>query len=149
MQTRLHNLTTGSSIEKSFRSQEKFEELETDRGKAKFVYRNDKEAVFSNEDNSRFNLSVSIIGEQVKFLKSNMIVDLLYVEEKPVSITLPVKIEYVVKTAPPSTKGNSIGSASKTVLLENELEIQAPMFIQEGDIIVVNTERGEYVERKK
>ena len=148
MQTKMQNLNTGATIEKSFKSQEKFEELDTERGVAKYVYHNDKEVVFSNKDNSRFSLDFKLIGDQVKFLKSNMEVGILFVEDRPVSITIPVKIEYVVKTSPPAIKGNSIGSATKGVVLDNGLEMQAPMFIETGDIIVVNTERGEYVERK-
>jgi len=148
MKTKLRNCKTGASFEINFRTQDTFEELETERRKAIFIYYNNKEIFFNDkETNKRFSLPISFIGDKVKFLKTNMEIDISYINDEPLTINIPVKITYKVISAPPAIKGNTSSGATKIVTLENNLEISTPLFIKEGDYIVVNTEKGEYVER--
>ena len=74
-------------------------------------------------------------------------VDALYYNGNPVAINLPMKVELKVASAPEGVKGNSAGAITKTVVLENDLEIRTPLFIKSGDKVIINTETGEYVER--
>jgi len=148
MKTKLRNIKTGSSFEMNFRSQDTFEELETENKKVTYIYHSDKEIFFNDKQtNKRFNLPISVIGDQAKFLKSNAELEISYINEEPLSVNVPVKINYKVISAPPAVKGNTSTGASKIVTLENGLEIAAPLFIKEGDSVVINTEREEYVER--
>ncbi len=148
MKTKMRNLKTGSSFEMNFRSQDSFEELETENKKVTYIYHNNKEIFFNDKQtNKRFSLPIAIIGDQAKFLKTNSDLEIAYINEEPLSINVPVKMVYKVITAPPAVKGNTSTGASKVVTLENGLEIPAPLFIKEGDSIIINTERGEYVER--
>jgi elongation factor P len=99
------------------------------------------------ESFEQFNLDMEIIGDQTRFLKDDTDVDVLYFENTPVTISLPIKMEFKVTSAPPGVKGNSAGNVNKTVEIETGATIGVPMFINEGDVIRVNTESGEYVER--
>src|SRR3989344_3817490 len=100
-----------------------------------------------NNPKNRFQLKEDSIADQAKFLKPNTEVLAFKFREKIINIELPVKIDYKVVEAPPSYKGDTATGGSKTVKLENSLQIQVPMFINEGDTIRVNTSTGEYVER--
>ena len=85
--------------------------------------------------------------EKQKFLKDGTDVDLLYFKNQPVAVELPIKINLKVVSAPPGVKGNSAGNVTKQVELETGAKIAAPLFVNEGDIIRINTETGEYAER--
>ncbi len=80
-------------------------------------------------------------------LKEGTDVEVLYFQDNPVALNLPVKVELKVTSAPPGVKGNSAGNVTKTVELETGVQVNVPMFINEGDMIRINTDTGEYVER--
>jgi elongation factor P len=112
------------------------------------MYKDKDEAYFmDNNSFEQFNLPLEDIGEGSRFLKDGVDVDVLYFENKPVSISLPIKMEFKVISAPPGVKGNSAGNVNKQVEIETGAKINVPMFINEGDIIRINTDTGEYVER--
>ena len=83
----------------------------------------------------------------MKFLKPNLEVNFKKFKDKVLGIDIPIKVDYAVKSAPPADKGNTAQGGSKEVELENGLKIQAPLFINEGDIIKLNTQTGQYAER--
>jgi elongation factor P len=87
------------------------------------------------------------LGGKEKFLKDGLEVTVLYFEGRPVAVELPVKAEYKVITAPPGVKGNTVGNVMKQIEIETGAQLNAPLFINEGDIIRVNTDTEEYVER--
>jgi len=148
MKTKLRNLKTGSIFEINFRTQDTFQELEPEHRQVIFIYYNNKEIFFNDkETNKRFSLPISLIGNKAKFLKTNMDLDISYINDEPININIPIKITYKVVSAPPAIKGNTSSGATKIVTLENNLTLSTPLFIKEGDYIVVNTEKGEYVER--
>ena len=88
-----------------------------------------------------------MMGDSGKFLKGNTEVETLWFDEKLFRVKLPIKMELKVTEAPPNTRGNTAQGGSKVVTLETGANIDVPMFINEGDVIRVNTETGEYVER--
>ncbi len=148
LKTKCRNLINANVLEKTFQGAEKAEEAETQTKKANFLYKDKDEAYFmDNESYEQFNLHVEEIGESVQFLKDGTDVDVLYFENKPVSISLPIKMDFKVVSAPPGVKGNSAGNVNKVIEIETGAKINAPMFINEGDVIRINTETGEYVER--
>jgi len=142
------NLITGGVLERTFQGTEKAEEADTETKKANFMYKDKDEAYFMDNANyEQFNLPLEEIGEAAQFLKESTDVDVFYFEGRPVTVSLPIKMEFKVVSAPPGVKGNSAGNVNKQVEIETGAKINAPMFINEGDIIRVNTETGEYVER--
>lgn len=152
-QVKLKSLLSGRTWNATFHASDKADEAEIIKREVKFLYANKGEYWFCDIDNpkNRFTLKEDIIGTAVKFLKSNEVVESLVWdndgEEKIINIKLPVKMEFVVKEAPPSIKGNTANGGGKIVTLENGVKINAPFFIETGDKIRVNTETEEYVER--
>lgn len=148
LKVKCRNLINGNILEKTFQGAEKAEEAETATKKANFLYKDKDEAHFMDNTNyEQFSLPVEEIGEPAQFLKEGTDVDVLYFEGRPVTVSLPIKMEFKVISAPPGVKGNSAGNVNKQVEIETGSQISVPMFINEGDIIRVNTETGEYVER--
>lgn len=148
LKTKLRNLATGNVLEKTFQGNDKADEAEVEKGKANFLYKDEDNAFFMNNDTyEQFELPIEQIGDKIRFLKEETDVDVLYFQGKPISIDIPIKMKLTVSSAPPGVKGNSVGNVNKLVTLETGAEINAPMFINQGDVIIVNTDSGEYVER--
>jgi len=152
-QVKLKSLISGKTIATTFHVSDKAEEAEIGKREIKFLYYNKGEYWFCDpkDPSDRFKLEENLIGNSVKFLKPNIIVSALTFgedqDEKIIKIVLPIKMQFVVKEAPPSIKGDTAGGGGKAVVLENGLTISAPLFINAGETIVVNTDTGEYSER--
>lgn len=148
MQTKLRNVITGKVIEYSFKFGEKVEEADISREKANFLYADSQGTHFMNTETfETVDMPKAITSEQEKFLKEGLEVQILRFNGKPVSVELPIKIQLKVTEAPPNVVGNSGGNITKPITLETSLVINAPMFIKEGDSVVVDTRDGQYVER--
>lgn len=148
LKVKCRNLISGNVLERTYQGSEKAEEAATEHKKANFMYKDKDEAFFmDNESYEQFGLSLEEIGDKVQFLKEGTNVNVLYFNDKPVSLDLPIKMEFKVTSAPPGIKGNSAGNVNKQIEIETGATINAPMFIEEGDLIRINTETGEYVER--
>jgi len=151
LQTKMKNLITGQVLERNFHPNEKFEEAEINKIEIKYLYNNRGEYWFcyKNDPSKRFNFKENQLSGQEKFLKPNSIVDALEFNDKIINISLPPKIDLKVTEAPPGIKGDTAQGGTKVVTLETGAKINAPLFINEGDVIKVNTKTGEYVERVK
>jgi elongation factor P len=147
--TKIRNLKNGKLLEQTFHYSDQFEEADIERYPVKYLYNNRGEYWFSaKEDPSdRFSLSEEIIGGTVKFLKQNTEVTASKFDDEIISVELPIKVELEVAEAPPSIKGSTAQGGNKSVTLETGATINVPMFINSGDIVRVNTQTGEYVER--
>ncbi len=148
-QTKLRNIITGKVTEQAFHVSEKAEEADLSTKGVKYLYANRGERWFCAENNpsDRFTLPEDMIGTPAQFLKANGIVEALVFEEKIIGVKLPIKMDLKVVDAPPAVKGNTAQGGSKQVTLETGATIDAPLFINEGDVVRINTETGEYVER--
>jgi len=155
-QTKLRSLKTGRVVERSFHQAETVEEADVEYKDITFLYSKpglpagrQGEYWFCEKDNpkNRFKLPEEVIGESGHFLKQNSDVGSVVFDEVVIGITLPIKLELKVTDAPPAIKGNTVQGGTKIVTLETGATVNAPMFINEGDIIRVNTTTGEYVER--
>lgn len=148
LKTKLKNLITGEVLPETFQQSDTVSPAEIERRKASFLYADSEQYYFmESESYEQFFLSENDIADQIKFLKEGLEVDVLKYEGKPVAVNLPIKIKYEVKEAPPGVKGDTASGASKQVVLENDLTVNAPLFVNKGDEIIVNSENGEYVER--
>jgi len=151
LQAKLKNLITGNIISEKFRPSDNFEEAEIKKKEIKFIYNNKDQFVFSEKDNpsKRFSFKESQLGPIVKLLKPNQIIQGLVFNNKIVNISLPIKISLRVSQAPPGIKGDRAQGGNKIVVLETGAEMSVPLFIKEGDIIEINTDKQEYVRRLK
>lgn len=151
--TKLRNLITGRVVEVSFQVSDKVEQADVAKRPAKFIYESKGEYWFHPEGKpgDRFTLPADMIGDQAKWLRPGETVNVLVFsyddEEQNIGVSLPIKMDFTVKEAAPAVKGNTSGGAMKTVILETGATINVPLFINEGDVVKVNTETGEYVER--
>ena len=147
--TKLKNLMTGKVTEYSFHVSEKVEEAEIESREVKYLYNSRGEWWFSEaEDPSkRFKVTEEQVGPQGKFLKANTIVEQLLFREQPMGFKVPITAELKVVEAPPNVKGDTATGGQKTVVLETGATISVPLFINEGEVIRINTETGEYRER--
>ncbi|MBU1163987.1 elongation factor P [Patescibacteria group bacterium] len=149
MQTKLKNLIDGKVLEITFKPGDKVEQADLSRSKVNFLYTDEQGSHFmDNESYEQFTLDKDIVEKKAKFLKEGAEVTVLNFNNKPVNIDLPIKMEFKVTSAPPGVKGNTAqGKVTKEVETETGMLLQAPLFIKENDIIKVNTDTGEYVER--
>ncbi|MBI1754930.1 elongation factor P [Candidatus Azambacteria bacterium] len=147
---RMKNLFTGGVTTQNFRTSDKFEEADLTHLTIIYLY-NHRDAYWfakQNDPKERFQLSKETIGENVaQYLKPNMPVEAIEFQGTIVNIALPIKMDFVVKEAPPGIKGNTAQGGTKPVVLETGATVNVPLFVGEGDIITVNTELGEYVSR--
>lgn len=150
IKTKLKNLDTGSIVENSFRSGEKFERVIYDDKKAQFLYQDGENYVFMDlESFEQIYVPGDFLGESVNFLTDNLEVDLEFYEGKVVGLELPKSVELKVVDTPPSFKGDTVSGGNKPATLETGLTINVPMFVNNGDSIVVDSRSGEYLERIK
>ncbi|HXK35235.1 MAG TPA: elongation factor P [Candidatus Paceibacterota bacterium] len=152
-QTKLRNAITGRIAEVTFHDSDKVREADIGRREAKYLYSAKGEAWFADPKNlrGRFSLKTDLVGEKIKFMKENMMIDLMIFtqndEEQITGIKLPIKMEFEVTEAPPGIKGDTAQGGTKTAKIETGAMINVPLFVNTGDKIRVNTETGEYVER--
>lgn len=154
-QVRMRNLLNGKVVPGTFHASDTAEEADIRRGEAKFLYASKGEFWFClpTDPSKRFQISADVIGDDARFLKDNTIVDTKIFEfddeERIIGVALPVKMNFMVKEAPPAIKGNTASGGGKLVTLETGAQITTPLFIEAGEMVVVNTLTGEYVERVK
>ncbi len=148
IRTKLKNLISGLVKEKTFNTGDKIKEAILEKVKANFLY-TDQENIYLMEEKNfeQISLSRRQISPKDKFLKEGLLLTVLLFNNQPINIELPIKIELKVVQAPPGIRGDSATNIMKKVVLENGLEIDAPLFIKEGDKVRINTETGKYVER--
>ncbi|OGY89788.1 MAG: elongation factor P [Candidatus Komeilibacteria bacterium RIFCSPLOWO2_01_FULL_52_15] len=148
LRTKLKNLITGSTLEKSFAGGDHVEEADIERKSATFLYVQEGRFYFMDTENfEQYEFAADAIGDYRGYLTEGLGITVLLYNGNAVSIELPKKITLKVVSAPPGVRGDTSGNVTKTVTLETGLEVRAPLFIKDGDSIRVNTDSGEYVER--
>jgi elongation factor P len=101
----------------------------------------------ANDPSKRFKMTADQVGEQIRFMKPNTVIEQLLFREQPMGFKYPILAELKVTEAPPSIKGDTATGGNKVVTLETGATINAPLFVEEGDVIRINTETAEYRER--
>lgn len=149
IEMKLKNLITRATLSRSFTQADKFEEADIEKVSISFIYNNRGDYVFcdAKDKSRRFTLREEAVGFKKNFLKPNMEIEAQFFAGKLINIVLPIKVDLSVKFAPPAVRGNTASGATKEVGLETGFTVQVPLFINEGDMVRVNTETGEYTER--
>lgn len=149
VRTRMKSLGTGKVVEITYKTSETVEIVSVEFQTMQYLYQNNGRFAFMNMASyEQIEMDADLIGDEAKYLKEGLEVIVGLYEDRPVSIQLPKKVQYKVVEAPPAVKGDSAaGNVTKEITLDNGLKIQAPIFIKEGEEILVNTETGEYSTR--
>lgn len=149
IRTSLKNVQTGKVIDNTFKVGEAVNPVELDRANMQYLYSDDSGYHFmDNESFEQMDISSDLIGDNGQFLTEGQEVVVMMHEGQPLTVDLPKKLKLKVIEAMPAEKGDSAqGRVTKEVTLETGMKVQVPLFIKQDDVIVVNTESGDYVER--
>lgn len=149
VRTRMKHLASGKVIEITYKTSESVEIVSVEFQTMQYLYKTGERFAFMDmKSYEQIEMDADLVGEEAKYLKEGLEVIVGLYDGRPVSIQLPKKIQYKVAEAPPAVKGDSAsGNVTKEIVLDNGLKIQAPIFIKEGEEILVNTETGDYSAR--
>lgn len=148
VRSKLRNLRTGAIQEKTFRAGEKVSKAHIENRKMQYLYASgDSHAFMDNQSYEQVELSTAQIEYELKFLKENMEVNIMSFQGEVLGVELPNTVELKVVETEPGIKGDTASGGSKPAKLETGITVQVPFFVNEGDVIVVNTSDGKYVSR--
>ncbi|RSK27808.1 elongation factor P [Bacillus sp. HMF5848] len=148
VRSKLRNLRTGAVQEKTFRAGEKVEKAHIENRKMQYLYASGDMHVFmDNESYEQLELAAAQIERELKFLKENMEVHIMMYQTETLGVELPNTVELKVVETEPGIKGDTAQGGSKSAVLETGLSVQVPLFINEGDVLIINTSEASYVSR--
>lgn len=148
VRTKLKNLLTGKILEETFRSGERVQVPDVEEKEMQYLYESDGTFCFMDmETYEQHFLTVDQLGESRKFLKENLIVKVIFYEKRPAAVELPYFVSLAVVKTEPGVKGDTASGGSKPATLETGAVIQVPLFINEKDVVKIDTRTGEYIER--
>ncbi len=147
VRTKLKHLRLGTVVDRTFRSGEKFGLVDFEQKPVQFLYRDDQFHFMSLETYEQVALSAGDVGEAANYLKESMEVELLYINGSPFGLELPTFVELRVVKTDPGLRGDTASGGSKPATLETGAVVSVPLFINEGDILRVDTRSGAYIER--
>ncbi len=145
---KLRNLDSGGVVERTFRAGENVQDAKIDRRDFQYLYSDDMGFHFMDtETYEQMAVQESLIGGAASFLRGGMTVQLPIFEANPIGIDLPAAVEMTVTYAEPGVKGDRVSGATKPVTMETGLVVQAPLFVEQGDLLKVDTRSGDYITR--
>jgi elongation factor P len=147
---KLKNMVTGAQFDRTFRSGEKFKQPDLEEQEMEYLYSDGEQYCFMNTSNYEQEfLTTEMIGDDINFLKENIVCNILLFDGTPIGISLPIFINLKVEKTDPWVKGDTASGDSKPATLETGYVLQVPPFIEEGEFLKIDTRTGEYVERVK
>jgi len=151
VKTKMKNMITGLVHEETFRSGEKFPSPDLEYKDLQYLYREDDLFNFMDQESyEQVALSKDQIDDVMDYLKEQIVYTILYFQERPIAVTPPIFLELEVKETMPGVRGDTAkGGATKPATLETGLVVQIPLFINEGDVVRIDTRDGSYMERAK
>lgn len=148
LKLKLRNLIDNSVLEKTIQGNETLQPADLDHKDVQFLYSDATSFSFMDQESyETIALDTDQIGEKAQYLKEGLTVEAMYYNGKPVTIELPIKLPLKVIQAPPGIKGDTAQGGTKQITLETGLVVNAPLFIKEGETVVIDTRDGSYVER--
>ncbi|MCF7917685.1 elongation factor P [Candidatus Gracilibacteria bacterium] len=150
MKTKLRNLLSGRVMEKTFQGSDRIEEADVNFRRAQFLYTSGDDYEFMDQETfETVTLNKESIGDLVNFMLDGMDCDLQYFNGNPINIKLPPKMTFKITQTEPGVQGDRAQGGTKSATLETGYVIRVPLFVNQGDKVVMNTDTGEYVERAK
>ena len=148
VRTKLKNIKSGKVVEETFRAGEKVEEVRLERRTYQYLYPEGDDFVFMNtETYEQINLPRETLGDVPLYVKPSDVCTLLLHEEKPLSVEPPLTVELEVTTTDPGVRGDTAQGGSKPATMETGLVVQVPLFIEEGEILKIDSRTGKYLGR--
>ncbi len=148
VRSKLKNLRTGAVQEKTFRAGEKVEQAQIDNKQMQYLYADGNNYVFMDTATyEQLELPGDKIKDELKFMKENMLVNIMMYGSETLGVDLPNTVDLEVKETEPTIKGNTASGGSKPATMETGLVVQVPFFINEGDVLTINTQDGTYISR--
>lgn len=148
VRSKLKNLRNGNTVEKTFRAGENVGRAHIENREMQYLYASGKEHTFMDmETYDQISLDESQIEWELKFLKENMIINIMSYQGEILGINLPNNVELKVTETEPGIKGNTATGATKNAKLETGLNVQVPLFINEDDVLLIDTREGKYISR--
>jgi elongation factor P len=149
VRTRMKSLSSGKVVENNFKSAESLTFEDVNFKKMQYIFGDENTLTFMDGQSfEQVTIGRDAVGDDARFLKEGLDVTVIMHGDKAISMELPIKIEYTVSQTEPAVKGDTAsGNVLKDATMDNGLLVRVPIFIREGDTILVNTEMGEYVER--
>jgi elongation factor P len=148
VRTRLKNVKTGSTVERTFRAGEKLERATVDNREMAMLY-NDADGYhfMDNESFENFTLTRELIGPPADFLKDGMKINVQFHDNTPIGAELPAHVELKVTSTDPGFKGDTATGTTKPAILETGATVQVPLFVEEGNVIKIDTRDNRYIGR--
>lgn len=148
MQMKLYDVRSGATVQTTMRPTEKVEQAIVDTKEAQYLYRQDDTAIFMDtETYEQYELPISSIEQEMKYLLENTEVKINFYGDEVIGIALPTTVELKVVETSPSIKGATVTGSGKPATMETGLVVNVPDFVQEGETLIINTEKGTYTKR--
>jgi len=149
IRTKLKNLKSGKVLENTFKVGEKIDLVDLEKRRVQFLYGADEKFAFmDNTTFEQFEVGREVMAGYEPYLKEGLEVVFLFSDGSPITCEFPKKVSFKVVEAEPGVRGDTAsGRVTKEITLENGLKVRAPLFVKEGDVVIINTETGEYAER--
>ena len=148
VRTKLKNLKTGQVLEKTFRSGEKFDEPDLEECEMQFLYSTGESYTFMDTSSyEQFTYQKDQLGDDTDLLKENTTVEILLYESSPISMLLPMFMELKVVETDPGVRGDTASGGTKPAMVETGATIKVPLYLENGEVIKVDTRTRDYVER--
>ena len=148
VRTKLKSLLTGNILEQTFRSGERVETPDIEEKETQFLYQDGEKYYFMDKESYwQFELTEDQLGSNKDFLQENVTVTVLFYNQNPIGVELPIFVELRIDRTEPGVRGDTASGGTKPARLETGAVVQVPLFLEEGDIIKIDTRTGEYVER--
>jgi elongation factor P len=145
VRTKLRNVATGATIDRTFRPEQKFEQVRTEKRAMAYLYDESDHMVFmDNETYEQVSLPKGLLEDRLDLMKLNMEVDVVYMDDQPFNVELPILMELEVVETAPGVKGDTVSGGSKTAVLETGAVVQVPLFVEVGDVLKIDTRTREY-----
>ncbi len=141
------NLKTGMLLDKNYKAADRLEDADVSTKNAQYLYSTNGYVFMDPVTFEQFTIQKDTIGEEARFLEEGQTVQVMYFEDEPISVRLPLKMTFTVTYTEPGYKGNTVSNVLKPATLSNGVEVKVPPFIKVGDTVIINTETGEYVSK--
>jgi elongation factor P len=148
VRTKLKNVRTGAVVERKFNAGEKVPKAHVERREMQYLYKDaDHYIVMDNESYEQVSLTEDQIGDGVKWLKENMNLGVLFFDTQVIGVDVPNTVQLTVTATEPGVKGDTATGGSKPATVETGAIVQVPFFVNEGDVLIIDTRTGSYVQR--
>ena len=147
---KLKNLITGTQFDRTYRSGDRFQPANLDEQEMEFLYQEGDQYCFMNTSTyEQVHMDEGKMGEAKNFLTNNMVANVLFFQDRPIDINLPIFVDLKVIEAEPGVKGDTASGATKPVTMETGYVIQVPLFVEQDEVLRLDTRTGQYVSRVK